>query len=118
MQNEVGDWLDREILSRTQQTSTPGVRFTNVMDQWSDQEPYDSDAAYTAAHAHLLLPRGPLHPHPPTLMALLTRISVHGHKIAALPILIATLAHAEQKPTVILSVLGSMDLPLHTTGLP
>ena len=67
---------------------------------------------------HLLLPRGPPHPHPPTPMALLTRSSVHGHKIAALPILIATLAHAEQKPTVILSVLGSMDLPLHATGLP
>ena len=58
MQNEVGDWLDREILSRTQQTSTPGVRFTNVMDQWSDREPYDSDAAYTAAHASSAAPTG------------------------------------------------------------
>jgi hypothetical protein len=44
VQNEVGDRLDQEISSRS-------VRFTNVTDRWSGQEPYDSDAAYTAAHA-------------------------------------------------------------------
>lgn len=58
MQNEVRDRLDQEISSRTQQTSTPGVRFTNVTDRWSDREPYDSDAAYTAAHASSAAPTG------------------------------------------------------------
>ena len=51
MQNEVSDRLDREISSRTTNTSTPGVRFTNVNDRWRTREPYDSDAAYAAAHA-------------------------------------------------------------------
>jgi hypothetical protein len=51
VQNEVGERLDREISARTHQTSTHGVRFSNVTDRWSDREPYDSDAAYAAAHA-------------------------------------------------------------------
>jgi hypothetical protein len=50
MQNEVGDRLDREISSRTNNASTPGVRFSNVDVRWRNQEPYDSDAAYAAAH--------------------------------------------------------------------
>ena len=51
MQNEVGDRLDQEISSRTQQPSSHGVRFSNVTDRWSGREPYDSNAAYKAAHA-------------------------------------------------------------------
>ena len=51
VQNEVGERLDREISSRTHQPSTHGVRFSDVTDRWSGREPYDSDAAYAAAHA-------------------------------------------------------------------
>ena len=51
IENEVGDRLDRKLSSQANTTSTPGVRFTDVNERWRNQEPYDSDAAYAAAHA-------------------------------------------------------------------
>ena len=50
MQNKVSDRLDREISSRNTNPTTTGVHFANVEDCWSHREPYDSDAAYAAAH--------------------------------------------------------------------
>lgn len=59
MQNEVSDRLDREIAARSHTNSTPGGRFTQVEDRWKDQEPYDSEATYAAAHAPSPQPSNP-----------------------------------------------------------
>ena len=51
MEREIGSRLDRNISSAsTPVSSPPSVRFANVTDRWSHKDPYDSDAAYSAAH--------------------------------------------------------------------